>query len=134
MKKTTAIIGISTWVVLLFSLFITIASASAAEVTMAINPNSTTEPAGYNLYYGIETRKYTGKVDLKSRVRDVPFTIQLELIPGKTYYFAATAYDGTGNESSYSVEVSKLVPNISIPELKDMKITIRITLDAATRE
>jgi hypothetical protein len=32
------------------------------------------------------------------------------LAGGKTYYFAVTAVDGSGNESPYSNEVSKTIP------------------------
>ena len=130
MKKTTAIIGISAWVVLLFCLFITISSASAAEVTMAINPNSTTDPAGYKLYWGKESGQYTSaqSLDLGARVRDVPFTVTIgEIVPGNTYYFAATAYDASGNESEYSNEVSKTVPLMS-PTLKNLTITMTVVV------
>jgi hypothetical protein len=29
---------------------------------------------------------------------------------GQTYYFAVTAYDGSGNESDFSAEASKPIP------------------------
>lgn len=88
--------------ILLFACF-----AQAADVTLALNPNSTTDPAGYKLYIGTKSREYTIVVDLGPRERDVKFTIEVDLLPGKIYYVAATAYDASGNESSFSAEVDK---------------------------
>ncbi len=100
--------------------------ASAAEVTLILDPNSTTDPAGYKLFWGQESGKYTGNLDIGTRPRDVKFTVPIDLEPGKTYYFAATAYDGQRNESSYSKEVSRFVPIIP-PTIEGIEITVNIT-------
>jgi len=82
--------------ILLFAL-----SAHAADVTLSLNPNSTTEPAGYRLYYGLTSHAYTSSADLGFRAKDVKFTVPLDLQQGEVYYFAATAYDAQANESSF---------------------------------
>jgi len=84
--------------------------AHAAEITLIVNPNSTTEPAGYKLYFGTASGKYGTPVDLGSRVRDIQFVVSIQLTPDTLYYFAATAYDGNGNESGFSNEVQKRTP------------------------
>ncbi len=88
-------------------------TADAAKITLALNPNSTTEPAGYKLYYGVESRdiaSYPVWIDLGWYPRDVQHDITLPLECGKIYHFAATAYDSSGNESSFSTEVDKATP------------------------
>ncbi|HBI23069.1 MAG TPA: hypothetical protein DDX84_02410 [Nitrospiraceae bacterium] len=62
--------------------------------------------AGFKIYYGIISGEYTEVTDIKN-----PNAIEymIENLPPGTYYFAATAYDIYGNESSYSNEVSKIV-------------------------
>lgn len=105
----------------LFAVVATTTSANAAMITLALNPNSTTEPAGYKLYYGQNSREMEGypfNTDLGWHQRDVQFDITLpDLEPGKKYYFAATAYDGSWNESSFSAEVSKTVPPLDRPPI-----------------
>ncbi len=115
--------------IILFTLLLLLLTtlASAAEVTLALNPNSTVDPTGYRLLWGQESGKYTGDIDLGSKPRDVKFTVPIDLESGKTYYFVATAYDGQGNESSYSKEVSRFVPIIP-PTIEGIEITVNITL------
>jgi len=78
-----------------------------STVTLAWDPpigSSSTIIAGYKVYYGTSPGQY-GKV---MNVGDVvTYTVQ-NLSPG-TYYFAVTAYDKSGNESSYTNEVSKTI-------------------------
>ena len=106
--------------------FLFAAYANAADVTLALNPNSTTEPAGYKLYWGTTAGTYTVSIDLGPRGRDLPFTITLELKHGTIYYFAATAYivDSPGGqkfESGFSSEVSKRV-NMTPPKINELVI------------
>lgn len=71
------------------------------------NTNGTqlTDLAGYNLYYGTESGRYT-------QVRPVRDASQTDLVlpvePG-TYYLAMTAYDLSGNESDLSNEIVRIV-------------------------
>jgi len=90
--------------------------AYGAKLTLALDPNSTTEPAKYWLFWGTVSRDQApylpaDKMDLGPHQRNVQFTVDVPtLIPGQIYYFAATAADGSGNQSSFSAEVSKMVP------------------------
>jgi hypothetical protein len=65
---------------------------------------------GYRVYFGTASRSYIqprgGGIDAGGATA---FTVS-GLQPGRTYYFAVTAYDGAGNESEFSSEVSKAIP------------------------
>ncbi|HZJ16051.1 MAG TPA: Ig-like domain-containing protein, partial [Chthoniobacteraceae bacterium] len=76
---------------------------AAQSVTLAWNPNSETNLAGYKLYYGTSSRNYSGYVPVGSATTTgtVP-----NLQDGLTYFFAVTAYCTDGMESDYSGEVS----------------------------
>jgi chitinase len=81
-------------------------NAFAGPVTFAWNAVSAANLAGYVLYYGYAPRSYSLSVDVGNYT-----TAALSgLDQGKTYYFAATAYDTYGQESVFSNEVSYTVP------------------------
>jgi len=61
---------------------------------------------GYVVYWGTQSRDYTSSFTI-----DLPSTTEWEadIAPG-SYYFALTAFDADGNESSYSNELRKDIP------------------------
>ncbi|MGB7215843.1 MAG: putative Ig domain-containing protein [Gammaproteobacteria bacterium] len=65
-----------------------------------------TNLAGYKLYWGHESRKYTESVDIDNP--GVTTYVVDNLAPG-TYYFATTAVSADGLESDYSNEASKTI-------------------------
>ena len=73
------------------------------------NPNHEDDLAGYKIYYGTHSRRYSNAVDVGLVTS---YTIS-NLETGKNYYFALTAYDTSGNESYFSNEVSVFIPRIS---------------------
>jgi hypothetical protein len=77
-----------------------------AEVTLEWDPNSETDIAGYRIHYGTASGSY---IHLKDAGKQTACTVT-ELVPGTTYYFAATAYNTSGLESDYSNEVLYTVP------------------------
>jgi hypothetical protein len=81
-------------------------SALAADVTLAWNPNSESDLAGYRIYYGTTSGSYTNSRDVGNATT---CTIS-NLLAGQTYYFVATAYDLSGNESGYSNQASHTIP------------------------
>jgi hypothetical protein len=74
--------------------------ASAAQVTLAWDASD--KAAGYKIYYGTSSNQYTSVIDVGSDLTYI-FT---DLPDGRTYFFAATAYDDSRLESDYSTEVS----------------------------
>jgi len=103
----------------LFYILITlmVAPAQAAQVQLAwvatkTNKDGTplTDLAGYKLYYGQTSRSYSSIVDVGNQTT---YTLS-GLEGGKIYYFSVTAYDTSGNESDYSMEVSA-IPSLEAP-------------------
>jgi len=74
---------------LVFFLFFWIGSAYSAQVTLAWDPNTEPELAGYRIHYGFLSDQYSSSVDVGNQTS---YTLS-NLGDGKTYYFAATAYD-----------------------------------------
>ncbi len=78
-----------------------------AQVTLAWDPNSESDLAGYKIYYGTASGNYQWNTD----VGNVTIYTQSSLNIGVTYYFAATAYNTQGLESGFSNEVLYTVPS-----------------------
>jgi hypothetical protein len=101
-------------------------SAFAANLTLAWDPSTDPTVVGYDVYYGGASGVYTNMIDVGT---NTTVTIS-NLVPGATYYFAATTYTATGLQSTYSSEIVYTVPvlttnqpptinqpaNVSIPE------------------
>jgi fibronectin type 3 domain-containing protein len=99
--------------IILLLCFLTFGYASGGEVTLQWDPpdmntdgTPCTDLAGYKVYYGKTSRNYDKWID----VGNVTTYKVTGLGAGCTYYFAATAYDTSRNESTYSNEVSKTIP------------------------
>ncbi len=73
----------------------------ADSVTLEWDPSPDPDIIGYHLYYGIASQTYTSFVDAGP---STTATVD-NLVPGITYYFAATTVDSSGLESSFSSEV-----------------------------
>jgi chitinase len=84
-------------------------NALAAQATLAWDPNTESDLAGYKVHYGTASGSYTVHTD----VHNVTTYTVTGLTAGQTYYFAATAYDASGNESGYSNPVSYAVPGVN---------------------
>jgi len=79
-------------------------SAAAADVKLAWDANTDPGLAGYNVYYGAQSRVYSTSIKLGLQT-----TCTVTGLPPGTYYFAVTAYNTAGLESGYSNEVSTTV-------------------------
>jgi hypothetical protein len=89
------------------ALFLCASLASATSVDLAWDAVNASNLAGYKVHYGLASGNYTATKDVGE-----PTTTTISgLEAGKTYYFAATAYDQDGNSSDFSNEVSHAVPD-----------------------
>jgi len=86
----------------------------AADVLVEWDPNPEADLAGYKLYYGTTSRTQ-GSYAETVVISDKNLTNWSLTLPGDTYYFALTAYDASGNESGFSMEVSAVVPDLAGP-------------------
>jgi hypothetical protein len=99
-------LGLAFAAVAILMLFAAPFSTFASQVTLAWDPSS--EPdrvAGYKIYYGTSSRNYGFTYDVGNTNS---YTLS-NLEAGRPYYFAATAYDASGNESDFSAEVTHVV-------------------------
>ncbi len=84
----------------------TISNAYTADVTLAWDPNSEPDLAGYVVYWGTSSRSYTFSDDVGDTTTHTIPGLSL----GQTYYITVTAYDTSTNESGYSNEVVHTIP------------------------
>lgn len=84
----------------------TTSGATGATATLAWDPVNDPSVQGYNVYYGTQSRSYSGSVN----AGDSTMQAVANLDSATTYYFAVTAYNHGGQESAYSGEVSTTTP------------------------
>jgi hypothetical protein len=78
------------------------AALAQQSVTLTWSPSTNATVAGYKIYYGTASGNYTNTVD----VGNVTSATISGLANSTKYYFAATTYDSTGDESAFSNEAS----------------------------
>ena len=78
----------------------------SGTVTLTWDANTESDLAGYKIYSGESSQSYGPPFD----AGNVTTLKVINLTPGKTYFFAGTAYNASGKESGYSNEVSKSIP------------------------
>jgi hypothetical protein len=79
-----------------------VATAPAADVTLAWDAPRTPHVRGYKLYYGAEPGSYDGAIDVGTATT---YTLT-DLEEGQTYYFTVAAYDADGGESLFASEAA----------------------------
>lgn len=105
-------------------------AAQAADVTLAWDPNTEPDLAGYRIYMSIASGTYDKAVDKVADIAVGTETATVAVLPedGRAIYFVATAYDTSGNESGFSNEVSWQVPDVVPPaEPKDFRLVVNMT-------
>ena len=80
--------------------------AIADSVSLAWDPNTEEDLAGYKVYVGTTPAAYIDIIDVG---HVTTYTIS-DLVPGEMYFFAVTAYDIFANESNFSTEISMTIP------------------------
>ena len=79
-------------------------AAEVTQITLAWDPSDDPNVAGYNVYWRTTGRTYRKPIGTVGNVPNPEFSLTLSY--GRRYYFAVTAYDTYGNESSPSNEIS----------------------------
>src|SRR5688500_455290 len=88
-------------------MFGTAARAEAATVTLAWDPNSEADLAGYTVLFGTRSGGYDRVIEVG---RTTTWTFR-EAEVGKTYYFVVQAVNTSGARSEFSNEVQTTVPD-----------------------
>ena len=91
----------------ILSLLLSGIDAHAAQVTLTWNASTSSNVAGYKIYYGTASGNYPYSVDAGNTTS---YTLS-GLSTGATYYIAAITYDSSGDQSGDSNEVSYTVPS-----------------------
>jgi hypothetical protein len=78
------------------------------SATLAWSAPTDGRVTGFRVYVGASSGSYQPKGNGFNAGDGTSFTVT-GLDSGKTYYFAVTSYDGSGNESSFSAEATKKV-------------------------
>lgn len=104
--------------ILLFALPLSVAQAASVELEW--DANTEQQLAGYKIYWGTSSGNYA----YSKNVGNTTVCTITELDEGKTYYFAATAYDGAGSESDYSNQINHTIPmsdsdGDGVPDIQD---------------
>ncbi|MFX0202564.1 MAG: CFI-box-CTERM domain-containing protein [Candidatus Hodarchaeota archaeon] len=86
----------------LFLLALFPAHLSASSLTLAWDPNTEPDLAGYKVYYGTRSGDYDDAIDVGDVIQYTVWGLE----PETRYYLALTAYDTSWNESDFSWEVS----------------------------
>ena len=80
--------------------------AETGSATLAWDSSPQPDLAGYILYYGTSSRIYPNAINIGNVTS---YTVS-GLLPGVTYFFAVTDYNGSGTESPFSDEITYQVP------------------------
>jgi hypothetical protein len=97
----------------LFLLILSAGAAQAGSVTLAWDPNTEPDFAGYIVLYGTASGVYTNQVDVGNQTT---WTLT-GLTDGLHYYFTVKAYNQTGFQSAPSTEVDTIVGVITPPSI-----------------
>lgn len=81
-------------------------TSTTKSATLTWTANGETDLAGYKIYRATSTGAYGAPIATLGKVTSYAVA---NLQTNTTYFFVITAYDSSGNESSYSNEVSKSV-------------------------
>jgi hypothetical protein len=95
--------------------------ALLASLTLAWDPNTEPDIAGYKLYCGEASGRYIASIDVGNVTQFQPTLKNLN--PGDKAFFVVSAYNTSGLESGYSNEVSYTKPALPQP-------TLEISVDA----
>lgn len=104
-----------------------LSEARAESVGLAWKPSPSVGATGYNVYYGV-SGSFTNKHD----AGNVTSTAIHDLAPGHTYFFYATTYDATGDESGpsetvqYKVNQGPSASNLSVETLRSAPLAITL--------
>ena len=86
---------------------LTLSVTAAGTVTLLWNASTESDLAGYKVYRGTGSGSYGAPLTTLPKTTTSYTATGLQ--NGTTYFFAITAYDSAGNESTFSNEVSKSI-------------------------
>jgi hypothetical protein len=94
------------WLAIVSALLTAILAVPAQAVVLQWEANPEPDVVGYRVYMGQVSRSYSTTHEAGSQTNAEITALQ----PGKTFYFAVTAYNEDGLESDFSEEISYTIP------------------------
>jgi hypothetical protein len=82
---------------------------ASTQHSVGLSWNTSTGAVGYNVYRGTVSGGPYGKIN--SALNATAVFVDNTVVSGQTYYYVATAVDGSSNESGYSNQVQAVIPN-----------------------
>jgi len=105
--------------------FLTQISTFAGSVTLAWDASPDASAVGYRIHYGPASGVYTNS----AAVGNVTSATLTGLAEGATYFFAATAYNISGDESLFSNEANYTVPVSSTNQPPTLNLIPNVTIN-----
>ena len=115
----------ATSLLIITSLFFSIAPAFAETATVSWDANTENDLSGYKIYYGTSSGSYDNVLDVGNTTS---FVIN-NLVAGTTYFVVVTAYDFSRNESGFSDEVSLAPAQGTAPQVTGVSVGDNTKLD-----
>ncbi len=103
---------------LIIAFLATIGWGHAEEALLGWDANTEADLGGYKVYVGTASLTYDPPIDVGNQT-----SYTVTGLGTGTYYFSVTAYDTSGNESSFSNEVTKTFADITPPVISSIAIT-----------
>ncbi len=109
-------------------LFAAILSALSQTVKLGWEPSPDPNAVGYKIYYGTTSHNYPNMVIVGNTTN----TTLNGLINGRTYFFAATTYDASSQESDFSNEASYAVPLLVTNQIPTLNLLGNVVVNQNT--
>jgi hypothetical protein len=93
---------------IIFLSLVCLEKTDASNLILSWSASANASVTGYDIYYGTNSGNYPYLLN----AGNTNLVTIANLSPGVTYYFAATAYDAEGDQSTLSSEISYLVPGM----------------------
>ena len=90
----------------------------AGDAVLTWSPNTEPDLAGYTVHHGGASGSYTTVINIGNTTTHTITGLGLG-----TRYFAITAYDSSGNDSAFSLEVSKTFSDTTAPVISGIAVT-----------
>jgi fibronectin type 3 domain-containing protein len=103
---------------------------ATTDITLSWDTNTEPDLTGYRVYQSAVSSVYSKTTGKVCDVAKTSTTCVITALPDGTYFWVATAYDGNGNESPFSNEVSVKLDTTPPSSPKNLKqVSVKVTVN-----
>jgi opacity protein-like surface antigen len=113
--------------ILAVTIFLALAVSAQAASNVTFAWNASTGATGYKVYQSTTSGTYNKTTGMVCNTPSLTCTVNN--IADGTYFWVATAYDNSGNESEYSNEVTATLDSTSPNAPAGFKITVTVNVN-----